>query len=175
MTGKDRAGLLGLVGALKDCEAVAGELLGQRVNSLTALGFIVVGIVILVRTERVWVGVGAIGTGIGSFVFHGPMPSWGQLVHDVTLWFLVGVVTFAIGRDLRSGASWRALIGPLALLAVVALIGRLGATGGPLCDPGSVVQPHGLWHLGAASALLWWAMLYPTPTRNETTRYGVPV
>jgi hypothetical protein len=49
-------------------------------------------------------------------------------------------------------------LGPLALLAVVAVIGRLGATGGPLCDPDSLWQPHGLWHVGAAVVVVWWAL-----------------
>ena len=42
-----------------------------------------------------------------------------------------------------------------------AVVGRLGATGGPLCDPGSWLQPHGLWHISAAAALGWWAVAAP--------------
>ena len=49
-------------------------------------------------------------------------------------------------------------LGPIALLAVSALVGRLGATGGPWCDPDSVLQTHGLWHIGAAVAVGWWAI-----------------
>ena len=155
------------MGALKDCEVVADWLLGQRVNSLTALGFVVVGVLIISRTERLWVGLGSIATGIGSFLFHGPMPSWAQVPHDATLWFLIGVSVAAIVIDLRHGAPWRPLIGPVVLLGSVAIIGRLGATGGPLCDPGSPLQPHGLWHLGAAGAVFWWALRYPTPTQTD--------
>ena len=51
-----------------------------------------------------------------------------------------------------------ATVGPLTLLTVVAVLGRLGSTGGPLCDPGSLLQPHAVWHLGAAVALAWWAI-----------------
>jgi hypothetical protein len=94
------------------------------------------------------------------------MPPWAQLAHDVSLWFLVGVTVVSIVVDLRHGASWQPLVGPLVLLGSVAIIGRLGATGGPLCDPDSILQPHGLWHLGAAAALLWWALQYPTPART---------
>jgi energy-converting hydrogenase Eha subunit C len=53
----------------------------------------------------------------------------------------------------RSSHTW----GALSLLAVAALIGRLGATGWPLCHPNSLLQAHGLWHLGAAAAVAWWA------------------
>lgn len=145
---------------------MADWFLGQTVNSLTALGFILVGIVVILRTDRRWVGLGAISVGVGSFFFHGPMPAWAQVAHDVTLWFLVVIAVVAIIDDLRHGAPWRPLLGPLLLLGVVAVIGRLGATGGPLCDPDSIVQPHGLWHLGAAITVLWWATLYPTPART---------
>jgi hypothetical protein len=158
------------MGVLRDCEAVADWLLGQRVNSVTALGFVVVGVVIVSRTDRLWVGTGVIATGVGSFLFHGPMPDWAQAAHDVTLWLLVGLAVLAIVDDLRHGAPWRPLVGPLVLLGSVAIIGRLGATGGPLCDPHSLLQPHGLWHLGAAIAVLWWARRYPTPVRTMTTR-----
>jgi len=151
------------MGALKDCETVADSLLGQPVNSLTALGFVIVGLVLLVRTGRRWVAVGAIGTGIGSFLFHGPMPPGAQTAHDLSLWFLVFVALLAIVTDLRNGRDWRGLLGPVTLLAGVAVLGRLGATGAPLCDPGSVLQPHGLWHLGAATAVLWWALVHRVP------------
>lgn len=65
----------------------------------------------------------------------------------------IGAIISILTRD-RS----RATLAALALLAVVAVIGRLGATGGPLCDPGSVLQAHGLWHIGAAAAVVWWAL-----------------
>jgi hypothetical protein len=52
----------------------------------------------------------------------------------------------------------RATLLPLLLLAATAVIGRLGATGGPLCDPGSLLQAHGLWHVGSAIAVAWWAI-----------------
>ncbi|MGD2101206.1 MAG: hypothetical protein PVG83_03150 [Acidimicrobiia bacterium] len=151
------------MGALKDCERITESLLGQPVNSLTALAFVIVGSLLFVMTRRRWVAVGSIGTGVGSFLFHGPMPTGAQLTHDLTLWFLVVVAVIAMVTDLRNGTDWRGLVGPLALLAVVAVIGRLGATGGPLCDPDSVLQPHGIWHLGAATAILWWATAYRVP------------
>ena len=47
-------------------------------------------------------------------------------------------------------------IGAMLLLGVTAVLGRLGATDWPLCDPESIWQTHGLWHIGAAVALAWW-------------------
>lgn len=48
---------------------------------------------------------------------------------------------------------------PLGILAAVAVLGRLGATGGPLCEPTSIWQLHGLWHLGAAITVTWWTVV----------------
>ena len=58
----------------------------------------------------------------------------------------------AIASALRQDRS-RSTIGALAVLGLAAVIGRLGATGGPLCDPDSLLQPHGFWHVAAAAAL----------------------
>lgn len=183
-----------MTGALRDCEEVVHFFLGQPVNSLTALAFVVGGAVIIRRSDKTWVGIASIATGVGSFLFHGPMPVLSEWAHDVTLAWLLLVVA----GDGRSWERWTRLPGllflalviaipgagdpvgvvlaalaivllladdrssitvaPLTLLVVVAVVGRLGATGGPLCDPTSPWQPHGLWHLGAATAVVWWAV-----------------
>jgi hypothetical protein len=187
------------VGAAADCEAIAAGFLGQPVNALTTFGFVVAGALIMARRpQRRWVGIALVSTGIGSFLFHGPMPPWNEWAHDVTLtWLLVvvagsgtrverytripallaigalfaiaptvadpigvGVTIVAVASVLR-GRNYTALP-PLLLLAAVAVFGRLGATGGPLCDPSSLFQPHGVWHLGAALAVAWWALGAPT-------------
>jgi hypothetical protein len=184
------------VGAAADCELIGPGLFGQPVNSLTTIAFLVGGLLVLARRrDRVWVATSLIATGVGSFLFHGPMPAGSEWAHDVTLaWMLVviavdhradrarwdlgglatlgvlfavaptvadpvavGLTVVALASVLRRERSI-ATVGPLALLAVAALIGRLGATGGPLCDPASLLQPHGLWHIAAAGAVTWWAM-----------------
>ena len=146
------------MGALRDCEAIGETLLGQPVNSMTTLAFVLAGALVFRSNRRRWVAVGLVATGIGSFLFHGPMPNYAQLAHDVTLWFLVAVVVVSIVTEYRATGEWRHLLGPGLLLAVVAVIGRLGATGNPLCDPSSLWQPHGLWHIGSAVAVTWWAL-----------------
>lgn len=182
------------MGAWRDCEAIVHALLGQPVNSLTAMTLVGGGIVIITRSSLRWVGVASIATGVGSFLFHGPMIPLSEWIHDLTLAWLLLVVA---GTG-RSWSRWTHLpglagvallsaipgvatplavvltvvalasilmrdrsaqtIGALVLLGVVAVVGRLGATGGPLCDPDSLWQPHGLWHVGAATALTWWAV-----------------
>lgn len=188
-----------VMGALKDCETVVHSFFGQPVNSATTIAFVLGGVIVMLRTEHTWVGIASIATGVGSFLFHGPMPPYGEWVHDLTLaWLLlvvasngrswerwaripglvivsaliaipgagdpvgVALAALAIVLLLMQDRSARTL-GPLALLAVVAVIGRLGATGGPFCDPNSLWQSHGLWHLGAAVAVTWWALATPEP------------
>lgn len=146
------------MGALRDCETVVDSFLGQPVNSITTSAFLIAAVIVWLTTDRRLVAVALAATGVGSFLFHGPMPAYAQGAHDLTLWFLVAVVVVSILADLLEGGGWRYLVGPVTLLAVVAVIGRLGATGGPLCVPDSVWQPHGLWHVGSAAAVTWWAI-----------------
>lgn len=187
------------MGALRDCEAVVHAFLGQPVNTVTTLAFVAGGIWVILGSRHLWIGFATIATGLGSFLFHGPMPPYAEWAHDFTLAWLLLVVA-AHGRSWERWAHIPGLLvvaalvlipgasdplgvllgalaivllllndrtvrtlGPLALLAIVAVIGRLGATGGPLCHPDSVWQPHGLWHVGAAAAITWWALARPTP------------
>jgi hypothetical protein len=189
------------MGAAADCEAIGTGFLGQPINALTTLGFVVAGVIVIVRRRDMqWIGTGLIATGFGSFLFHGPMPPGNEWAHDVTLAWLVTMVAgwgtrwegfsrlpalLAIGAVfavmpviadplavaltvvallsiLRRDRSTITLA-PILLLAVVAVFGRLGATGGPLCDPESLFQPHAAWHLGAAIAVAWWALSSVVP------------
>ncbi len=184
------------MGAAADCETIGAGFLGQPINSLTTIGFLLVGALIVTRRpDRRWLGIGLLATGIGSFLFHGPMPMGSEWAHDLTLAWLLALVAaagsrwermsripalialgivfalapavadpvavgltvvtlFSLLRHDRSAAT----LGPLLLLGAVAIFGRLGATGGPLCEPGSLLQPHAAWHLGAAVAVGWWAI-----------------
>jgi hypothetical protein len=193
------------MGAAADCETIGAGFLGQPVNSLTTIAFLVAGAVLIgLRPDRKWVGIGMAAAGLGSFLFHGPMPAGSEWAHDVTLAWLITIVAgigsrwerltrlpallalalvfalFPVAADpvavaittvaaltiLRRDRS-RPVLAPLLLLAVLAVYGRLGATGGPLCDPSSVFQPHGVWHLGAAFSGAWLAMVY---SDRSTTR-----
>ena len=188
-------GSVGSMGAAADCESIGGGLLRQPVNSITTLALVAAGLWIVTRRpDRRWVGVAVMATGVGSLLFHGPMPAGAEWAHDVTLAWLLLVVAgtgtrwektthvpglLALGglfallpaiadpvavvitviavvvriRLDRSSATW----GAFSLLAAAAIVGRLGATGWPLCDPNSILQTHGLWHLSAAAAVVWWA------------------
>lgn len=184
------------MGALGDCELVGPGLLGQPVNTLTTLPFLVLGGWLASRRRTRWLGVALMATGAGSFAFHGPMPTWGEWAHDVTLAWLIAVIgglgtlwerwsrvpalvalaalfaalpitadpmavalTVVVGGSILVRRPPTAELIPLGLLVVVAVLGRLGSTGGPLCDPNSPWQLHGLWHVGAAVAVTWWAIV----------------
>lgn len=190
------------MGALADCELIRESFLAQPANTLSTLAFVLVGLFIARRPDVRWVGLATIATGVGSFLFHGPLAPGAVWIHDTTLVWLILVIV-GWGRSLerwtylpslgllgvvfagaplaadplaialatgaivgfyftdRTISTW----GPLALLGVAAVIGRLGATGGPLCDPSSIWQPHALWHMAAAAAVAWWAL-----TRRELSR-----
>lgn len=183
------------MGALGDCELVGPGFLGQPMNTLTTLPFLVLGLWLAFKDRSRWVGMALFAAGAGSFAFHGPMPAWGEWAHDVTLAWLIaaigglgtrwegwsrlpGLVTFAVlfaavpiaadpvavalaviagGSVLFRRPPAKELM-PLGLLVVLAILGRLGSTGGPLCDPNSIWQLHGLWHVGAAVAVTWWTI-----------------
>lgn len=182
------------MGAAVDCELIGSGLLGQPVNALTSLALVAVGLLLAARDR--WVAAALVATGVGSFLFHGPLAPGGEWIHDVTLAWLVLIVGLrSRGWAQRFGAMGLAAIGlvfllapaiaepltvalvtvtlwfllsdgrrldtfgPVTLLGASALVGRLGATGGPLCDPDSLVQTHGLWHIGAAAAVGWWAII----------------
>lgn len=182
-----------MMGAAADCEAIASGFLGQPVNAVSTFAFFVVGLWVWWRYPHArWIGIGLIATGIGSFLFHGPMPSGNEWAHDVGLAWLLAVIAgvgttwerwtrlpalillgavialfpavadpLAVVLSLVAVASvlWRdrsrATIGPLLVAVIAGIYGRLGATGGPLCDPGSSWQPHAVWHVAAATAIFW--------------------
>ena len=182
-------------GAATTCELIGDGFLGQPVNGITSLAFLVGGLVVASRPGVRWIGIALAATGIGSFLSHGPMPPYSDWVHDVTLGWLL-VLIAATGTRWEKQARWgsipllgaglavipgiagparillaglavvsvllqdrspRTLV-PLGLLAAAGLIGWLGDTGGPLCNPASPFQPHALWHVGAAAAVTWWAL-----------------
>jgi len=88
----------------------------------------------------------------------------------------VGVAVIAIGLtgvrawarpQLRRAVGWS-----LALLAVGGIIGTLSRPGGPLCDPESIWQGHGAWHILAATGLAVLAPVIGRTTPVETTDGG---
>jgi len=181
------------MGAAADCEAIASGFLGQPINALSTIAFLVAGAWLVWQRSRTrWIGIALMATGAGSFLFHGPMPAGNEWAHDVSLAWLLALIA-AVGTRWKGlsriplllvlaavmafapiaadpiavvlsvvavgSILWRerssATIAPILLVGAAGLYGRLGATGGPLCDPNSLLQPHAVWHLAAATGVAW--------------------
>ena len=193
------------MGAAADCELIGPGFLSQPLNSITTLAFVAAGVMVARRPSLRWIGAGLVATGVGSFLFHGPMPTGSQWAHDVTLAWLVLLVA-GLGRSwepytrlpglavlgvflavvpqaadpiavaltvvavvlILTDDQSMATVGPMALLGTTAIIGRLGATDWPLCDPESLLQTHALWHVGAAVAVAWWALGRPAEAPDSS-------
>ncbi|HKX73861.1 MAG TPA: hypothetical protein VJR05_00515 [Acidimicrobiia bacterium] len=196
-------------GAIADCERILPGFFGQPVNTITCLGFLVGAATIWQRRGDRPTALLVAGVGLGSIAFHGPMFPGAELLHDVTIaWVLIWIVLWDLGRvswwpgafligaaasatpavadpgqallagavvisQLRRPTTQRLMV--LAVAATGAIIGRLSATGGPLCRPDTIWQGHGWWHLSAAAALTGWALyLHPRlqtkqPAWSEST------
>ena len=78
--------------AAADCELIGDGFLGQSANSISSLTFVLVGLLLVQR--RPVLGWAAIAVGIGSFLFHGPMPGWAEWAHDVSLAMVPVAIAF---------------------------------------------------------------------------------
>jgi hypothetical protein len=171
-----------------DCERLRDGLIAQPVNTASALALVAVGAWLVGRgllagpgrgparpapdrrgasVCRIGFGLAVAAAGVGSVDYHGPGSSAARLLHDGTLYVVVGFVAWhevarRVGRAGRA-ASWTprrraAYRAALAAAAAGAACWWLGRTASPVCDPDSLLQPHAVWHLLAAAALACWAL-----------------
>ena len=106
------------MGATVDCETIGAGILAQPVNAITSLALVVAGLVVIARARAVWVGAAAIGTGIGSFVFHGPLAPGGEWIHDVTLaWLILVLGLHSRGWERRLAVPGLVVLGLVFLVA----------------------------------------------------------
>lgn len=154
-----------------DCEALHAGWLGQPVNSVSSLAYVAAGLYVLRRGGPVGPALALGAVGIGSVLYHGPMPAGADLVHDGSIAVLLGAAALATWRRGRLPRPPAAAVVGLAAAAVVNVLTRTGA---PLCEPSSLLQGHGAWHvLTAAGAALWlaaWAA--PRPGVPAAPRHG---
>jgi hypothetical protein len=126
--------LVGLGGS--DCEALRDGCLAQPVNSVSSLAY---------------VGA-AIAVGIGSLLYHGPMPAGANLAHNASIGALAASIVYA-------AVQGRLRLPPLPAVGAGALaltIYPLSRTGSSLCRPESLLQGHAAWHVLTAMALASW-------------------
>lgn len=155
----------GRIGA-SDCERLRPGLVAQPVNTITSLGYVVAGAVVMARHHRgdpgrrrqvrLYSSMLAL-VGVGSVAFHGPQPPGARAMHDLPI---PALLVLAIGTPLvrarRGDAAlpgWtRRRGGMLAITTAAGLSSYAGGrTGAPTCDPDSPIQLHGAWHLLSAS------------------------
>lgn len=83
-----------------DCELLRDGLLAQPANAISSLAFVVVGIAIAVLAARghgdrkpsvVLAGCLVI-TGLGSVAYHGPQPAGAELMHDLSIVFVLALI-----------------------------------------------------------------------------------
>lgn len=150
-----------------DCEAIVAGFLHQPVNAFSSLAFIVAGVVVARTVLTVggrFMAIALLLTGVGSVLYHGPMPSWAGIVHDGGIALIVvGLVGLAIWPRWHRG-SGRRLATPVLLLAGAVMVMMLGRTGEPWCRPDSVVQAHAVWHVLAATGVAWVSLVLGRPT-----------
>lgn len=122
-----------------DCERFRSGFLGQRVNALTSLVFVVVGLWILFRAfrrrnhgrtaELAMFGTAVCANAVGSVAYHGFHVWWGHWAHDFAI---LAVLLFIPLHD--AAVIW----GRSRVATIVAYVGGLSALGVTLAlAPGS--------------------------------------
>ena len=160
-----------------DCEELRPGLLGQPVNTVSSLAYVGVGAWLASRTVRgsapssVGVLVYAASTtlaGVGSVAYHGPQFPGAQTLHDLPILGIAGiglgvpVARRARGRRALPGWSSRRGAALAATGAVAGAAYLAGSTGSRCCRSRSLLQWHGLWHLGTAVAMgIWGTVVWP--------------
>jgi hypothetical protein len=160
-----------LVLGTSDCEALHDGWLRQPVNTLSSVAYVVAGAYVLRRggpgTSTLALALATVG--VGSVLYHGPMPPGAELAHDGSILALAVAVPFAWRR--RS-LRWPP---PAALVAGASaiVVNLLTRTGAPLCRPGSLLQGHAAWHVLTAIAIaLWFARESARPRDRSLHEQG---
>ena len=135
-----------------DCEALRDGWLGQPVNTLSSVAYVVAGACVLRRGGPRIPALALAAVGVGSVLYHGPMTPGAGLTHDGTIVALAATVPVAWRR--RS-LRWPPVAAVIAGGAAI-VVNLLTRTGAPLCRPGSLLQGHAAWHILTALAIALW-------------------
>ncbi|HYZ99326.1 MAG TPA: hypothetical protein VE575_11285 [Acidimicrobiales bacterium] len=149
-----------------DCEALHDGWLGQPVNALSSVAYVVAGAYVLWRggPRASALALGLVGVGVGSVLYHGPMPPGAEVAHDGSIVALAVAVPLGWRRRPLRWPPTAVLVTGAAAIAV----NLLTRTGAPLCRPSSLLQGHAVWHvLTAAAIALWFAPRWQGSRREE--------
>ncbi|HSL25360.1 MAG TPA: hypothetical protein VLA54_03690 [Acidimicrobiia bacterium] len=104
--------------AAADCELIRPEWWGQPVNTATTAAFLLAAVAVYLRTRHGRLGAALTLTGLGSFLFHGPMIPGSEWAHDASLaWLIVVIATMSTRLERWSGWPALSLLGILFMLA----------------------------------------------------------
>ncbi|HEY8547728.1 MAG TPA: hypothetical protein VIL36_21845 [Acidimicrobiales bacterium] len=137
-----------------DCEALRGGWLGQPVNALSSLAYVAAGVEVWRRGGPAPVAGALAAVGVGSALYHGPMPPGAEALHDGSIVALGAALAVA---GLRGRLDRPATFTPWLLGGVAVTLNLLTRTGAPLCRPHSLLQGHAAWHVLTAAAVALWA------------------
>jgi hypothetical protein len=93
-----------------DCETIGDGLLAQPANAISSGSYVLIGLWLAVRAIRsagperptaIAYSVALASVGIGSILFHGPMPAGARLVHDLTIAAVFAVIAARAVGQLR--------------------------------------------------------------------------
>ncbi|HEY8526841.1 MAG TPA: hypothetical protein VIL48_17855 [Acidimicrobiales bacterium] len=146
-----------------DCEALRGGWLGQPANALSSLAYVAAGAFLLRRGAPTGPALAVAAAGVGSLLYHGPMPPGAELAHDGSLIALAGVGLVVAWRRRRLP---RPPARALAAFGSAVVVNALTRTGAPLCRPEAVLQGHAVWHALTAVALAAWFVRW-APARPD--------
>lgn len=151
-----------------DCEALHDGLLAQPANSMSSLAYVAAAAYVLRRGAPPAPAVALALVGVGSVLYHGPMPPGAEAVHDASL---VALAATALAVAWRRRSFPRPPTAALALLAAGAIVNLLTRTGAPLCRPDSLLQGHALWHVLTAAGIGAWLVRW-VPVPELSARVG---
>jgi 1-acyl-sn-glycerol-3-phosphate acyltransferase len=161
-----------------DCELLRVGEVAQPVNTASSAVLALIGVWLILRAQRlttgrraaVAFGVVTLLAGLGSIDYHGLQSGVAQWTHDggaaLLIAAAVGVPLWRVARRRTAVPGWSRVRGAALLGAgAVALLAYWGGrSSAQLCDPDSLLQLHGLWHLMiGVLAALWAGALWPAP------------
>lgn len=143
--------------AVGDGERLHPGAIAQPANTISALALVVAGAVPLEVTTgpaQQALRILLLANGIGSVGFHGPGDRGSKILHDVSLWAMIGLLGGGLARTaVSTPGRLRAAVPGLALFGAGAAVNAITRTGARWCRPDARLQGHALWHLTSAAAV----------------------
>ena len=164
-----------------DCEVLHSGFLGQPANAVSSVAYVLAGLAVWRRGGPAGPALALGAVGVGSVLYHGPMPAGAEAVHDGALVALAATVALAAARRWRAGTRPRVPRPPaiaVAALGAGIVANFVSRTGAPLCRPDALLQGHAAWHVLTAVAAATWLAAWggtaaaASPRRRAPSRVG---